>query len=163
MAQWYKLYNYARHTNVLRIILKGYNNAFKYDNQRNPQNSVGLGGNISQSIFSCKYGTIPTERYEVDHNDEDSGNGSLMRLAPIPIYFHSDIDIARKYAFESSFTTHPGYIAAEACSLMAYIIVAAIHFKENGIDFMPQANVQKFMKIVTERYLKILIDERAVL
>ena len=37
------------------------------------------------------------------------------------------IDIALEYAKQSSFTAHPGYIAAEACVLMTYIIITAIH------------------------------------
>merc|ERR1712130_295580 len=108
----------------------GYNNAFRKDSSRN--DSVGLGGNISASIFSM------TEDYKIsprfERNSEDSGNGSLMRLAPIPIFFSSDWKQAEEFAKESSFTTHPGAIAAEACAFMTFLIVEAINRHEKKIN-----------------------------
>lgn len=133
----------------------GYNNAFRKD--KNRSSSVGLGGNISSSIYSCKNGKIPTPRFQVNHDREDSGNGSLMRLAPIPIYFYKDIQIARKYSFESSFTTHPGYIAGEACSFMAYIIVSAIQHTQKI------KNAKKFIDNVTNKYKEILEKENVII
>merc|ERR1719473_640963 len=57
---------------------QGYNNAFRLDETRSE--SVGLGGNISQSLKSLKPGVRPTPTFE--KTGEDAGNGSLMRLAP---------------------------------------------------------------------------------
>jgi hypothetical protein len=37
-------------------------------------------------VLCCCVGVIPPPFYPVETND--SGNGSLMRLAPIPIFFH---------------------------------------------------------------------------
>ena len=71
-----------------------------------------------------KSGSLPSPRFE--SSGEDAGNGSLMRLAPIPLFFHTNIEEARAMAFESSLTTHPGHVAAEACALMAHIIVRAL-------------------------------------
>jgi len=65
-------------------------------------------------------GIIPPPRYEAP--GEDSGNGSLMRLAAVPIFFHEDIEKCRVMSYESSLTTHPGLIAAEACAFMGYVI-----------------------------------------
>lgn len=65
----------------------GYNNAFMLDKSRDKHRSVGLGGNISKSIYAMNglaYGDIP-DKYLA--NTEDSGNGGLMRLAPIPVYY----------------------------------------------------------------------------
>ena len=83
-------------------------------------------GNIAKSISSSDMqpGALPSPRFE--SAGEDAGNGSLMRLAAVPLFFHSDIDLARRMAFESSLTTHPGPMAAEACALMAHVIVRAI-------------------------------------
>jgi len=44
-----------------------------------------------------------------------AGNGSLMRLAPVPMFFHEDFDDAVKYAKNSSMTTHGAKEAGEAC------------------------------------------------
>ena len=46
-----------------------------------------------------------------------SGNGSIMRLAPIPIYYFGDIDDCIKYAGESSRTTHGSLLCIESCKL----------------------------------------------
>lgn len=83
-------------------------------------------GNIAKPISSSDMqpGVLPSPRFE--SAGEDAGNGSLMRLAAVPLFFHSDIDLARRMAFESSLTTHPGPMAAEACALMAHVIVRAI-------------------------------------
>ena len=88
------------------------------------QTAVGLGGNISKSIFSCKAGVQPPAIFQ--SKGEDSGNGSLMRLAPIPIFYSKNLDQATKHAQLSSLTTHPGQIAAEACGFLAYLIQSAI-------------------------------------
>ena len=88
------------------------------------QGAVGLGGNISNSIYSCKPGVAPTATYEC--TGEDAGNGSLMRLAPIPIFFSTSHEAAVKHAQRSSLTTHPGPIAAEACGFLSFLIQSAI-------------------------------------
>eukprot|EP01083_Nonionella_stella_P228261 809080_1 len=90
--------------------------------------AYGLGGNISQSIYRLNYNETPNDIYVVTHNNDDSGNGSIMRLAAIPIYFSgSNVDDLLYYAEQSSLTTHPGYRAVEACRLMSYIIIRAIN------------------------------------
>ena len=59
-----------------------------------------------------------------------SGNGSIMRLAPIPIYYFEDIDACIKYAGESSRTTHGSLLCIESCKLFSYLIHKA--FNSNG-------------------------------
>jgi ADP-ribosyl-[dinitrogen reductase] hydrolase len=60
----------------------------------------------------------PTDTYS-------SGNGSLMRLAPIPIFYHKDINICMKYAGDSSRTTHGSIECIESCKLFSLLIVRA--------------------------------------
>jgi ADP-ribosyl-[dinitrogen reductase] hydrolase len=100
---------------------RGYNNAFRLDDTRS--GSVGLGGNIGKSLSAIENST-PPPRFA--NASEDSGNGSLMRLAPIPIYFHKDIDVAVAASAESSRTTHPGSSAADACAFLGFVIVCAM-------------------------------------
>jgi ADP-ribosylglycohydrolase len=109
----------------------GLNNAFRLDKDR--QNvfsggslSVGLGGNIAKSLTDVDrvMGGWPSARFE--STGVDAGNGSLMRLAPVPIFYRYDAKTAREMAFESSLTTHPGPLAAEACALYAHLIVRAL-------------------------------------
>ena len=56
------------------------------------QQSIGLGGNISISID--EFARNPNQPYTARGNQDINGNGSLMRLAPIPIVFSNDLQIA---------------------------------------------------------------------
>lgn len=58
---------------------------------------------------------------------DTSGNGSLMRLAPIPIYFHRDIELAKSMAIAQSRTTHASVESIEACEYYCTLIVEAIN------------------------------------
>eukprot|EP01126_Amoeba_proteus_P036425 TRINITY_DN3709_c0_g1_i3.p1 TRINITY_DN3709_c0_g1~~TRINITY_DN3709_c0_g1_i3.p1 ORF type:complete len:405 (-),score=51.83 TRINITY_DN3709_c0_g1_i3:498-1712(-) len=111
----------------------GVNNAFSRDEDRlrkrpNCSATVGLGGNICKSLEAIRVGEVPPSVFE--SNAEDAGNGSLMRLAPIPIFFHRDIQLSTEMARQSSFSTHPGHLAAEACAFLAYAITSALVRKE---------------------------------
>lgn len=92
---------------------------------------------------------------------EDAGNGSLMRLSPVVLRFHTDIATARSKAYSSSLTTHPGAIAAEACAFLAHVMVRAIHRLdrnpnlevETGREMSP---VQLFLHDCVDEYVAIL-------
>jgi ADP-ribosyl-[dinitrogen reductase] hydrolase len=58
-----------------------------------------------------------------------AGNGSLMRLAPIPLFFVSNPKQAIHYACESSRTTHGAKAAVDACRYFAGLIVGALRGK----------------------------------
>lgn len=56
-----------------------------------------------------------------------AGNGSIMRLAPVPlVYFNDPVNAVVKSA-ESSRTTHGATVAVDACRYMAAIIVGALN------------------------------------
>ena len=55
-----------------------------------------------------------------------AGNGSLMRLAPIPLYFANDPERAIEYAALSSRTTHAAPEAVDACRYFAALMVGAV-------------------------------------
>lgn len=59
--------------------------------------------------------------------DEDAAaNGSLMRLAPVPIRWHADIEEAAERAGESSRTTHPAQRPVDACRVYGAMTAALI-------------------------------------
>lgn len=62
---------------------------------------------------------------EID--DRSAGNGSLMRIAPVPLYFHKDPKIAIDFAGESSKGTHNHPAAVDACRYFAGLIFGALH------------------------------------
>ncbi len=55
-----------------------------------------------------------------------AGNGSIMRLAPIPMWFCDDPDHLPYYAAESSRTTHGALEAIEAAKLFAILVQRAL-------------------------------------
>ena len=55
-----------------------------------------------------------------------SGNGSLMRLAPIPLYFRQERELAIKMAGESSRTTHGSILCIEACRLFGAMLLDSL-------------------------------------
>jgi len=56
-----------------------------------------------------------------------AGNGSLMRLAPVPLFFADQPEIALARAADSSRTTHAAAEAVDACRFMAALIVMAVN------------------------------------
>ncbi|HEY9909465.1 MAG TPA: ADP-ribosylglycohydrolase family protein [Thermosynechococcaceae cyanobacterium] len=55
-----------------------------------------------------------------------AGNGSLMRLAPVPMFYFPDRDRALHFAAESSRTTHGAVECVEACQLFAEMLLQAL-------------------------------------
>ena len=58
-----------------------------------------------------------------------AGNGSLMRLAPIPIFFKDDQDKALHYAGESSRTTHGADECVDSCKAFTAMILSVFSGK----------------------------------
>ncbi|HIQ20559.1 MAG TPA: ADP-ribosylglycohydrolase family protein [Planctomycetes bacterium] len=71
-----------------------------------------------------------------------SGNGSIMRLAPVPIrYIHlfpDRIDELARLAAESSLTTHASPQCLSACRYMAVVLAALIHGLERREVLSPE-------------------------
>ena len=58
---------------------------------------------------------------------DSAANGSIMRLAPIPMYYWSDgIDAILHYSAESSRTTHATLECLDACRLLGLILYKAL-------------------------------------
>ncbi len=73
------------------------------------------------------------ERYQ-SHGDpfagdtaaDTAGNGSLMRLAPVVLFFYPDRERIRDFAALSSRTTHGATEAVECCQVLADVIANAL-------------------------------------
>ena len=116
------------------------------------RDAIGCGQNMAQGIEelakSC-VGRAPPPTYESAR--EDSGNGSvsptlnsdpdrsfgrgrelsvgpqLIRLAAVPIFFaRAPESQLLEAARMSSYATHPGAVAAEACAFLAFLVRAAL-------------------------------------
>ncbi|MBE9479770.1 MAG: ADP-ribosylglycohydrolase family protein [Chloroflexi bacterium] len=57
---------------------------------------------------------------------QSAGNGSLMRLAPVPMFYAADAEKAISRAADSSRTTHGPAEAVDACRYFAGLIIGAL-------------------------------------
>ena len=82
--------------------------------------------------------TVCTALHRFEDNDNpvagsrdpySAGNGSLMRLAPVPMFYAEDPDLASLMSAESSLTTHGTRACLDACRYYSGLIVAALHGK----------------------------------
>lgn len=83
---------------------------------------------IGITVFKSLVHYMQTGETTTHLNEEkNSGNGSLMRLAPVVMYYAGDIDKAVHYAEKSSSTTHASPIAIDACRYFAYILTLILN------------------------------------
>jgi len=82
-----------------------------------------IGRTVLQALDTFdRYG----EPWSGSTDEFSAGNGSLMRLAPVPLFFASDPEIAIARAADSSRTTHGAWEAIDACRYLAALIVGAV-------------------------------------
>lgn len=89
-----------------------------------------------------------------------AGNGSLMRLAPVPMYYANDPDKAILYAAQSSKTTHGATECIEACMLFAHMLIGALQgksreailFEPNNLTLSLTLSTPKVRAIATGDY-----------
>jgi ADP-ribosyl-[dinitrogen reductase] hydrolase len=82
-------------------------------------------GNATRSALSRFVRTSDPISGSIDPNS--AGNGSIMRLAPVPMLYASDPLRAIEFAAESSRTTHGAATAVDACRYFAALITGALH------------------------------------
>lgn len=69
------------------------------------------------------------EAFSGSTDPHTAGNGSLMRLAPVPLFYALRPREAIRFAADSSRLTHAAREAVDACRLMANLLVGAIEGK----------------------------------
>lgn len=138
----------------------GYNNAFRVDDRRDfGRTSVGLGGNISKSIDDLlpligKASKDIPPRFEA--TGEDAGNGSIMRLSPVPVRYHSNVLEGMQQAAESSYATHPGPDAAACCRFITYFVTTAMHRKDRAVPMAQflDNTIAEFKELVASKKIE---------
>lgn len=66
------------------------------------------------------------EPYSGSLDTRSAGNGAIMRLAPVPLFFANQPHLAITYCAQSSRTTHAAPAAIDAARYMGGLIIAAI-------------------------------------
>lgn len=86
-----------------------------------------------------------------------AGNGSLMRLAPVVLWYFPDELLALEYAEASSRTTHAAPEALACCRLFAQMLMNALNgkSKRETLTAIPQLPEQENLRRIAEgSYLK---------
>jgi ADP-ribosyl-[dinitrogen reductase] hydrolase len=90
--------------------------------------------------------TVRTALHRFEHTGEPwcgstdpdtAGNGSVMRLAPVPLFYAQDPVRAVAEAADSSRTTHGAPEAVDACRYLAALIVGAVEGRSKGDLLQP--------------------------
>ena len=76
--------------------------------------------------------------YAGSTDPESAANGSLMRLAPVPMYFAGDAEEAIRRAADSSRTTHQAPRPVDACRYYAGLLVGALQGVDKETLLSPQ-------------------------
>ncbi len=71
-----------------------------------------------------------------------SGNGSIMRLAPVPIFYHRQPEQAVHFGGESSRTTHGAPLCVDACRYLSLLLATLIDGGDKqscqNVDYTPE-------------------------
>lgn len=137
---------------------EGLNNTFRFDQERPKRLSFGLGYNIAKSLMAL-VPEQPIDPEYVNPGSSDSGNGALMRLAPVPIFYSSpqSLDLAIESAALSSLTTHPGFLATETAKFLAFLIHLGINRPEAG----KPCSAREFLEVCCTDYITRIDDRLA--
>lgn len=103
----------------LERYLRWYRNGYLSSNGR----CFDIGATVRQALVRFERTREP---YCGSSDPHAAGNGSIMRLAPVPLYFARDPRRAIERAGESSRTTHQAVEAVDACRYLAALLVGAI-------------------------------------
>src|SRR5262249_48419092 len=82
-----------------------------------------LGGTTSAALHGFMHDGQPYAGSEDSHS---AGNGSIMRLAPVPLFFAATPEEAIARAADSSRTTHGTREAVDACRYLAALLVGTV-------------------------------------
>ncbi len=86
-----------------------------------------IGNTVSEALTRFKQTGQP---FCGSTDPRGAGNGSLMRLSPVPLFYASNPEEAIERAAESSRTTHGAPSAVDACRYMTCLIIAALEGTE---------------------------------
>ncbi|HEY1017007.1 MAG TPA: ADP-ribosylglycohydrolase family protein, partial [Herpetosiphonaceae bacterium] len=82
-----------------------------------------IGSTTSQALISFERTAEP---FSGPTGAKTAGNGSIMRLAPVPMFYASRPELAIRRAADSSRTTHGAREAVDACRFLAGLLVGAL-------------------------------------
>ena len=82
-----------------------------------------IGGTVKAALLRFEQTGEP---FSGATDPRSAGNGSIMRLAPVPLFFARSPEMAVEISGESSRTTHGARTAVDACRYLGALIVGAV-------------------------------------
>lgn len=111
-----------------------YRNGFNAEDQMNRycnwwqlgyMSSTGDCFDIGMTVVTALRGYLESkDPFQGSVDPLSAGNGSLMRLAPIAMFYHPNLELMLRYAGESSRTTHGAEECIDACRYFASLLHA---------------------------------------
>lgn len=95
---------------------KGYNSPKNY--------CFDIGNQTRDALEEFEHSGIP---YTASTARYTAGNGSLMRLAPVPLFFYDNVENIIKYSAFSSKTTHAAPQAIDSCKYFGVLLYGALN------------------------------------
>jgi len=76
--------------------------------------------------YALDYYQATSEAIAGPTEPDTAGNGSIMRLAPVPMFFYPEQASVERFSAESSRTTHGAPVCVDACRLLGVMILRAL-------------------------------------
>lgn len=133
----------------LKDQLKKYLSWYKDGYLSSTGKTFGVGANTAKSLeYFAEKKELPPQR------DRAAGNGSLMRLAPIPIFFRDDFEEAVEFSGRSSLTTHNNIMAVDSCRYFGGLLQQFINSRLEIVAFK--------IKVIKDTAVDLELDERVI-
>lgn len=87
-----------------------------------------------------------------------AGNGCIMRIAPIPIFYRNNVDQALHFASESSRTTHGAAECVDSSKLFVSMILSAFE-SQNKLEILTNNKYEPFESKVKEIHSASFLEE----
>ncbi|CAF3341506.1 unnamed protein product [Rotaria socialis] len=102
-----------------------------------------FGYKTEYEIDQLPLSAIKDAQFNVNCSKNDAaGNGALMRLAPVPLFFYQTPQSAVEFSGQSARLTHGDDVAFDACRYYGALIVAAVNGETKGSLLSNQFYIQ---------------------
>jgi ADP-ribosyl-[dinitrogen reductase] hydrolase len=135
-----------------------YCNWYHYGYMSSTGDCFDIGVTVSQAL---KNYLATGEAFSGSTEKYSSGNGALMRLAPIPMYYHRDIKSALHFAGESSRTTHGSNLCIQSSKLFCEMLLRAMKYetKDEVLNVIFKPESEEVQAIANGKYLEKSYEE----
>ncbi|SBS33435.1 ADP-ribosyl-[dinitrogen reductase] glycohydrolase [Marinomonas aquimarina] len=118
-----------------------------------------IGMTVSNALMNYEETLDPFSGQE---DESYSGNGSIMRLAPVAMYYAHDLPSCIKLAGESSRTTHGSPLCIDACKLLAELLVRAFQAESKSeifADLSKRPYREEFAPLLDKSFSALAYDQ----